>query len=256
MSGLLSKVHGVRLQGLTVVKTGQVPGKFKFASLADVWTVLFPVLKESGLSIGFTNSSIRIAGTLEIMCLTLQVSDGEAEAKENFEILLPESIRNSSGNAVTNSSQRSGGGASYARRTALILYFNIATGDDAEVERMNPGAKEIDRDAPPEASNLAPWARLMDGNWSDLASPDGSGPLVDAREKKKLWQKWPDHPGLTAWAADIVTYDLTQLGFSWSRFATESGGQWPASLEECTPTQVRQAANAVRAMTAKHEKTT
>lgn len=234
-AALLAKVHTIRLAGLTAVKTGSVPGKFKFASYADVWTALHPSLQVHDLSVGFSGSTISIAGALEIMRLTLEVTDGETQMEKQFEILLPECIRNSSGGAVTNSSQRSGGGATYARRTALILFFNIATGDDAEVERMQPGNMERARGAT--VSDAAPWSALLDGGWCDAPAGDGKRTLGDLNnaQRKALWEKDPASKPLMAWVGDLITNMLGDAGYSWETFRQWANAGLPEVMEQCTP---------------------
>lgn len=69
-----------------------------------------------------------------------------------------------------------------------------------------------------------------------------------------MWQKYPAHPGLTAWAGDVFQHSLTELGFSWDRFVKEAGGEWPARLEDCEPAQVRMACNAAKVLETKYLK--
>lgn len=231
-------VHAIRGLQLKVVKTGEVKGKFKFPSFVDVWALLQPHLADFKLSVGFGNTSIRFDAGLEIMRLELIVGNGTEKVREAYEILLPETIRNQSGNAVTNGSQRSGGAASYAKRTALILFFNIAAGDEDEVERMTPSASQSNIPGLIMVRPDTRWQDLTDGDWRDAMSPFEDGKTCDHAEKgeehmRELWRQYPTHPALMAYWADWVLNKMQESGMTWKDLR-EKNKDLPEHIHNCT----------------------
>ena len=238
LDGELAKaIHAVRSAGITVEKTSTT-GKFKFAGYVDVWPALRPVLAQHSLSVALGNTAVRMSHEGEVLSADLIISNGAHEARERYEVLLPETIRNQSGAAVTNSSQRTGGAQSYLKRIALIAYFNISTGTEDEVERMTPRPGENNIPGLCTVTDATPWTELTDGTWRDVLSPLGGYKLEADAEKglkhmNAIWQTYPDHKGLMAFWADYINETLTNCEMLWADIV-EKVPDLPGRLTDCT----------------------
>lgn len=239
LPGELEKaIHDIRSKGLAVTKTGKVGNKFDFMSYADVWETLLPETKAAGLSVGFEDSSIRVEQDREILGIHMVVSNGAQRCRTHWEVMFPESIKNSGGSAVTNSSQRTGGAQSYLKRIALKEFFNIATGTEDEVERMTPRAGETNIPGLVTVAPDAHWSTLMNGAWRDVMSPRQNGKLESETEQGmahmgELWKAYPQDKGLMAFWADWAMNKMEDKGLAW-RDVLAARPELPESLDACS----------------------
>lgn len=248
-SSLLSKVHAIRKLGLTVVKTGEITGKNKiaYASYVDVKATLRPALDEYDLSTGFIDGEITSHGDGDRVSVSLIVSNGVERETTGFQILMPEKIMNSYGSSVINSGQRSAAAYSYARRNALICYFDIITGDMDDVERMTPKGDQSNIPGLIRVTERTQWQDLTDGAWKDTESPLEDGKLephcASRAAMVNLWNQFPNHPGLVACAADWIDSVLQREGLSWAD-VMEMEPALPASMQACDGPAMRLASQA------------
>lgn len=245
MSALLSKIHNVRSQGSTVIKTGKISGGINalFASYPDVWATLHPALKQEGLSVGFSAASITFHGETELVRMTMTVSDGITQEDHSYDMIVPEKILNSRGSSVTNNAQRVANAESYAKRTSLILFFGMSAGNEDEVERMMPVGDQSNIPGIIRVTDRTTWQGLMDGVWSDVMSPTEDGKLGDVAAKgnaamKQLWQDFPQHPGLLAWAADWIQGALEEKSWGWKADILAIEGALPETMQACNAEQL------------------
>lgn len=248
---ITNKIHAVRLLALTVVKTGKISGGINamFASYPDVWRMLQPALAEHGLSVGFCGAKLEPFQDGEKVSMELGVSDGTESATTMFEMLVPEKILNSWGSSVTNNAQRVANAQSYLKRTALIHFFGMSAGNEDEVERMMPMGDQSNIPGLIRVTDSTAWQSLMDGLWSNVESPLHDGRLAEYAKSPAqmvaLWDDFPDHPGITAWAADLIRDTLQSIGKSWGDVVA-ADPDTPASLEACNGTQIRMATRAAK----------
>jgi hypothetical protein len=244
------------MRSLAIKKTGEIPGygsrkAIMFASYADVWSALQPALAEEGLSVGFSSATLSALGhESEMVRMTMVVCDGATLEEHPFEMIVPEKILNSSGSSVTNSAQRVANAESFLKRTALIHFFGIATGNEDEVERMNPVGDQTNIPGVMFVDGRTTWQGLMDGMWCDVMSPLHDGKIgIYAAEGDKamvaLWQDFPDHPALMAWAGDWINGALESAGLSWAD-VMETEADLPGVLTACNAAALRRAAKTVK----------
>lgn len=250
---ILSKIHAARSKRLSVVKTGEINiqgRKMAFVSYADIWSQLGPALESVGLSLGFSKALIRVDQNSghEIVSMVLEVSDGEEERTSDWEMILPEVIKSSSGNHVTNNSQRVANAESYLKRTALLHYFGIAAGNEDEVERMTPDGDQINIPGAVPITEASRWQMLTDGDWQRCTSPLHDGLLSNYAPPAlgKLWKDFPDHAGLQAWGADYITAGLNATDKGWEAVVAEDPAL-PQFMANCTGVQLQAAARIVKA---------
>jgi len=255
MKSLLSKIHAVRSEGLTVAKTGKISGGINalFASYPDVWAALFPALQRAGLSVGFSGAEISVSEGVELVTMTLTVGDGESEQTAGFDMIVPEKILNSRGSSVVNNAQRVANAQSYLKRTALIHFFGMSAGNEDEVERMAPRGDETNIPGAMVIGPDTPWQDLTDGCWANGLSPSGDGLLSDVSRSGpgpmvQLWTSFPDHPGICAWAADWITSRQEEQGIVWDALVAADPAL-PGALCQCNAAQLRAACKVVRDMT-------
>lgn len=236
-SQLRASLHAVRTAGISVVKTGKGP-KGNFASYADVWSALLPVLKEHGLSVAFESGAVRRDDSLEVVTMTLVVANADEEQRYPFETIIPEPIRNSSGSSVTNNAMRQAAGKTFGRRTELILFFGISTGTDDEVERMTVGPDQTNIPGLIVVGPETAWQSLTDGIWADAMSPLHDGKLSEHSKEgvehmKDLWRANLTHPAMCAWGADWISHKLDEEGLAWDDMIK----RYPSlpSFQNCTP---------------------
>lgn len=249
---ITSKIHAARSKRLSVVKTGEINiqgRKMAFVSYADIWSQLGPALESVGLSLGFSKALIRVDQNSghEIVSMVLEVSDGEEERTSDWEMILPEVIKSSTGNHVTNNAQRVTNAESYLKRTALLHYFGIVAGNEDEVERMTPEGSQINI---PGAIPMAPtvsWQMLTEELWRKAMSPlhDGVLDKYPPGELSKMWADHPDHPGLQAWGADWIVHWLGETGKTWDDLVEADPGL-PKFLTNCTGAHLRAAASVLK----------
>lgn len=247
---IITKIHKIRSLALAVVKTGKIQGGINalFASFPDIWSVLQPALAEGGLSIGFSNSVISFHGDSEMVAMALEVSDGESVIEREFQMILPEKILNSRGSSVVNNAQRTANAQSYLKRTALIHFFGISAGNEDEVERMLPVGDQSNIPGLITITENTTWQSLTDGLWENVMSPLHDGPLRGRGDKAlgALWIDYPAHIGLLAWVADWIDGKTDALGWTWQDLVTLDPSL-PLSLTECNASQLRLAAQALKA---------
>jgi len=240
---------------LAVEKSGQITGGInaKFASYADIREVLNPHMIEHGLSLGWNRQTIRTDEKgREIVTMHGEVSDGEESVNVEFEVMVPAAITNSRGSEVVNNAQRTANAASYCVRIATLRIFGMGAGNEDECERMSASGAETDsRDSAPQISEDAHWSKFLDGEWRYVRAPGKDAKLGELKDKElvDLVLKHPTHAGLVAWVADSrLMGNLQELGMLWSEFIKQEPGDWPDTLIECTPEQIKQAATATKAM--------
>ncbi len=254
---LTQKIHEIRAIGLAVVKEGEVrvgqKVQFKFAKFADVWTTVKPELASRGLSVGWALGKVRAEGEYLIHSLVMVVTDGTESGEFTFDMVLPEPIRSSTGNIISVAPQRQANAQSYAKRTSLCAFFNISTGDEDDVEQMKMGVAT--RDTGPTESNEAPWYAFMLDNWKTVDAPekDELGEPVQLgyltlRQCADMWTKHPEHKAITARFADKIVMELKKAGLYWVQFVERfPDAELPlGAIEDCTPDQVRKAAELIR----------
>jgi hypothetical protein len=250
MSGtLLSKIHAVRLQGLTVVKMGKT-NLGLFAAYADVWSTLQPALAGQGLSVGFSAARIVLHGDVEMVTMDMEISDGESSVTWPFDMVIPERIMTGSGKSVTNNAQRVASGQSYLRRTALIHAFGMSAGNEDEVEKMVPVGDQTNTPGTIFVDERTTWQGLMDGMWADVMSPLHDGKLSFHASQGNvhmagMWTDHPNHPGIMAWAADWINGGLETAGLSWAD-VMEMDPALPSALTACNAGELRAAAKAAK----------
>lgn len=250
---LLNKINQVRALGLVVVKTSRNTGiNASYASFVDIWELLHPALTDAGLSVGFLPGTTRIESVKDIAAwvqsLTMEVSDGETMIQVPFEIVFPE------GNRGTNITQRQGMAHTYGKRYALINYFQLITGDDDDAQRLGV-AREESVLKPSENQHWRDFCHvpLFDvgseetaRTWTMLADPSDDSQmntLGDATDPKlaKTWIRFPDHPGLNAWRAELVGNRASSSGFgSWDEVVAScrSIPSLPSHFAQCTGEQL------------------
>jgi hypothetical protein len=250
---LLQKIHNIRAKGLTVVKTGKITGGInaRFASYPDVWAAVSPALTDEGLSVGFTSAVISFQHETELVRMTMTVSDGTTQEDHQFDMIVPEKILNSRGSSVTNNSQRVANAESYCKRTSLILFFGMSAGNEDEVERMAPTPDQSNIPGIIMVTESTPWQGLMDGMWADVMAPTQDGKLGDAAKRgnaamRQMWQDYPHHPGLCAWAADGISNALQENGWGWKAEILAIEGALPESMQACNPVELALAARVLR----------
>lgn len=240
---LAGRIHAVRSAGLAVKKTGEVKDgggrvKFTFASFFDVMEALQPELVKAGISVGFHGIEVRFDGDREVVALKMEVSDGQDTREHGFEMMVPEVIKNSQGSSVTNSAQRTANAISYAKRIGLVAFFNIAAGNEDDVERMTPAPGQSNIPGLIPVTSSTRWQDLLDGTWKDVMSPLENGKLEDESEQgedhmKELWRSYPTHPGMMAYWADWLQAKMENDGGSWKDLR-EKNTELPEHLHNCT----------------------
>lgn len=249
MKELIAKIHRVRLKGLTVVKKGKT-NLGLFASYVDVWSTLQPELATEGLSVGFSSAKISFHGEAELVGMELEISDGTDSVTWPFDMIVPERIMSGAGKSVTNNAQRVASAESFLKRTALIHAFGMSAGNEDEVEKMNPVGDQTNLPGLIQVTDATTWQSLTDGMWSDVMSPLHDGKLFDHANQGTahmvgLWDDYPDHPGVMAWAADWINGALEDAGLSWAD-AMEAEADLPSSLTACNAAALRRAAKTVK----------
>ena len=250
---LLSKIHNIRALGLTVVKTGKISGGINalFASYPDVWAALKPALDAESISVGFSSAILSFHGDSELVAMSLEVCDGATSLEREFQMIVPEKILNSRGSSVTNNAQRVANAQSYLKRTALIHFFGMSAGNEDEVERMMPAGDQTNIPGVIFVEDSTAWQSLTDGIWGSVMSPLHDGKLGTHHATGGdtamaiLWQDYPNHPALLAWAADWITSKLDSLGWDWAD-AVALAPDLPAAITGCDATTMRSAAKAIK----------
>jgi len=249
---LISKIHAVRLKGLTVVKKGKT-NLGLFASYVDVWSELQPHLEREGLSIGFSGARIVINGDSEIVTMDMTISDGVESVTWSFDMIVPERIiSGSSGKSVTNNAQRVASAESYLRRTAMIHAFGMSAGNEDECERMQPVGDQTNIPGAVPLPEGAAWQDYVDNAWEPLLSPLHDGKLVDYAKDGPaamgtLWKEFPGHAGLQAWAHDWMLSTMRDFDITWANITSREPGL-PEWITGCNADQLRTAAAAVKAI--------
>lgn len=210
---LREAIAEVRAKGIVVVKTARNTGiQSDYASYADVWEALKPALDSAGLTVGFLPSKTRKDNEAWIQELVMEISCGAYDRTVPFEVLFPE------GNRGVNLTQRQGMAHTYGKRYALIDFFHLITGDDDDAQRLGQTPRE---NAAPTPDKTAHWSEFCHvaifgvgseetaGTWAPMADPsddtgerclgDNAGGVM-----AKLWAKYPDHPGINAWRAELI----------------------------------------------------
>lgn len=249
---ILQKIHAVRQLGLAVVKTGKITGGINapFASFPDVWSALKPALDEQQLSVGFCSSVLSLHGDSESVKMILEVSDGTERETFEFHMMVPERILNSRGSSVVNNAQRIANAQSYCKRTSLILFFGLSAGNEDEVERMMPTQDQTNIPGVVIPGPNTTWQSLTDGIWANVMAPEHDGKLeaiAAARGVKAmvaLWDSFPDHCGLQAWAADWMSSAMEEHGWTWANVLDEDP-TLPESMSYCNAADLRGATKAV-----------
>ncbi|MES2706374.1 MAG: hypothetical protein V4726_07200 [Verrucomicrobiota bacterium] len=250
MKSLTAKIHNIRLLALAVVKTGKITGGINaaFASYPDVWAALQPELKNEGLSVGFHSATLEPFPDGEKVRMEMVVGDGTESLATGFEMLVPEKILNSRGSSVTNNAQRVANAQSYLKRTALIHYFGMSAGNEDEVERMMPVGDQSNIPGLIRVTDATVWQDLTDGLWGKVESPLHDGTLTpysaSGAQMAGLWDEFPNHPGIVAWAADWIGDNLQHLGLSWAD-VMELDPTLPGSMTACDGPSMRLASKAV-----------
>lgn len=253
---LIAAVAAVRSLGIVVVKTAKNSGlNSDYASYADVWDALKYKLDEYKISVGFLPSSVRKDNEAWVQDLTLVVTVGEEKESVPFQVLFPE------GNRGVNLTQRQGMAHTYGKRYALLDYFHLITGDDDDAARL--GQQRAEEAAPVAAPNQH-WEELChcplfatgheetQGTWAMLADPssDGSQTLGDLADgaKAKLWARYPDHPGINAWRAELIQQRAEKKGIAdWDACrAANKSLNLPQYFRECSGEQLNNLSLALR----------
>ena len=237
---IAAAIQAMQAAGLVCVKERRNQSlNSSYATLADIWEVLRPHLTAHGIAVQFRHGSLRELGAQLVQSMTVRIihsASGEVEEWAG-DYPLPE------GNRGVNFAQRFGSATTYAQRYALCAAFGVVTGDDDDARRAAAQAGG-EREARPSA-NPAAWPAFLDGGWQDARSPaDDSVALGDLthRERVALRKQYPEYGPLTGWVGDLITARLEQEGIGWSPWTAKVGGEWPETLESCTPEQVAAAA--------------
>ncbi len=258
LTSLRRAIAIVQSRGIVVVKTQRNSGlNSDYASYADVWEMLKPQLAEAQLSVGFAPGSASNESSAWKQRLTLIVTSLETgdSITHDFDVLFPE------GNRGVNLTQRQGMAHTYGKRYALIDFFHLITGDDDDAQRLGM----------PERSNSAPqpkaethWSTLChvpcfgtgsgeaERAWSMLADPSdttGERMLGDNAPGvlAKLWARYPDHPGLNAWRAELVGERAAAKSLTWGAILVAYRTlNLPDRFEECTGEQLANLALALK----------
>lgn len=222
---LLAKIHQVRQAKLAVVKTGEIKSKnglILFASYADIWSALHPVLDTAGISVGWEGSEISMLdGGREKVRMVMAVTDGNEVERVTWEMLIPEPILNSYGSSVTNNAQRTANASSYCKRLGLLHFFGIAAGNEDDVERMTPQGDQSNIPGLVRVTPSTQWPDLIHGGWENVETPTFEGMLAahaseDGKALSRMLRGYPDHPGLVAWAHDRLVSKMAANDLQWS----------------------------------------
>lgn len=250
---LTQAIAAVRARGLVAVKTSRNTGiNSEYASYADVWAVLAPVLTEYGLSVGFLPGPVRKDNEAWVQTLVAEITHGNETKSVSFEIVFPE------GNRGVNITQRQGMAHTYGKRYALVNLFHVITGDDDDAERLGQARHEERAPKPDKHWSEYCYAPLLgvgseetQGAWSMLANPDNPevtlGDLAPGAIAR-LWTRFPDHAGINAWRAEIVSMRAKAKGATdWQHvldFYSKMG--LPAAFTDCTGEQLNNLALALK----------
>lgn len=242
---IAAAIHAMQSSGLVCVKERRNQSlNSSYATLADIWEVLRPHLATHGIAVQFRHGGLRELGAQLVQSMTVRIlhpASGEVEEWAG-DYPLPE------GNRGVNFAQRFGSATTYAQRYALCAAFGVVTGDDDDARRAAAQAGG-EREARPSANPEA-WPAFLDGGWNDARSPaDDSVALADIPHKERvaLWKKFPAYGPLIGYVGDLITSRLEQEGIGWSPWTARAGGQWPETLEACTPEQIGAAARIILA---------
>ena len=258
---LQQAIAAVRAEALVVVKTARNTGlNSDYASYTDVWATLKPLLEKHKLAVGFVSGTTSREGdTSWKQVLTLECSSTETgeTISHAFETLFPE------GNRGVNLTQRQGMAQTYGKRYALINFFHLITGDDDDAQRLGM-ERGVDNAAPSPAAGQH-WSTLCSvppfgvgqdetlNAWHMLGDPSdqaGERALGDNEggALAKLAMRYPDHPGLAAWRAELVGERAVAKGVTnWADCAARFPQfNLPSAFSECTPTQLQNLALALR----------
>lgn len=237
---LLAKIHQVRQAKLAVVKTGEIKGgknTMMFASYADIWSALHPVLDEAGISVGWEGSEISmLEGGREKVRMVMAVSDGNEVERVTWEMLIPEPILNSYGSSVTNNAQRTANASSYCKRLGLLHMFGVAAGNEDDVERMTPQGDQSNIPGLVRVTPSTQWPDLIHGGWENVETPTFEGMLIDhatedGKALSKMMRGYPDHPGLVAWAHDRLMAKMQANKLYWEDIQPADA---PDLIQNCT----------------------
>lgn len=252
---LIVAVSAVRKLGIFVEKTAKNTGlNSNYADYGDVWLALKPELERNGIAVGFLPSVVK-NDQAWIQDLIMEISVGSEVERVTFQVLFPE------GNRGVNLTQRQGMAHTYGKRYALIDYFHMITGDDDDAMRL--GQQRVDESAP-KAQPDQHWEELChcplfatgheesQGSWAMLADPsgDGSQTLGDLADgaKAKLWTRYPDHPGINAWRAELIQKRAEAKGIAdWEACrAAHKSMNMPQYFRECSGEQLNNLSLALR----------
>lgn len=255
-SALATALFAIRSLGLVVVCSGRNPTlQSDYATYADIWEMLKPRLTENNLAVGFLPGATRKEGDTftQKMCIVVSHSEGETVTQE-FEVLMPDK------NRATNITQCQGMAQTYGKRYALINFFNLIVGDDEDAERLGQPTDQMSEASP---DKNAHWRQFCycdlfevgdaesKGGWSVLSSPANPEQMLGDLQPAAiaaLWMKFPNHPGLNAWRAELINERASAAGlFSWEDcVTTHKTLNLPKMFAECTGEQLNNLALALK----------
>lgn len=259
-ANLLAAVAAIRSLGIVVVKTARNTGlNSDYATYADVWAHLKEPLAANGLSVGFlpgNTTTLQInQGTAWSQDLILQViwrGPVEAGVVESmsvpFQVLFPE------GNRGVNLTQRQGMAHTYGKRYALIDFFGLITGDDDDAQRLGQTPFQDQAPRPDKAAHWRQYCHVpvfsldnveAQGSWgmlNDPSDPEGQRVLGDCSPQAiaKAFRVAPDHPGISAWRAELIQARADAKGIrSWEECCELYPRlKLPAQFVDCNPDQL------------------
>lgn len=122
----LQKIFAVQRQGMVIIKGKRAPtsGGYRYADLEAVHREVLPVLWEHGLMT--TAQDVTETQDLPARRIRTSIVDTETGFKDVWESV----YRTSTAKGATTEPQRDGATFTYARRYALLGYFNLAPVDD------------------------------------------------------------------------------------------------------------------------------
>lgn len=250
-------VANVRSRGIVVVKTARNTGlNCDYASYADVWEVLKDALAEQAISVGFLPSTIRKESDAWVQNLIMVVTREGDTQQVPFEILFPE------GNRGVNLTQRQGMAHTYGKRYALIDYFHLITGDDDDAQRLGQPLRENTAPTPEKSAHWSEFCHVPAFNLGSEETAGTWGPMADPSDETgertlgdnapgvlaKLGNRYPNHPGITAWRAELVGSRAEAKDLAdWDLLRTKHRSlNLPANFADCTGDELTNLALALR----------
>lgn len=256
-ANLLAAVAAIRSLGIVVVKTARNTGlNSDYATYADVWAHLKEPLAANGLSVGFLPGNTTNTGSAWSQDLILQViwrETGKDQLAVEF-IAVPFQVLFPEGNRGVNLTQRQGMAHTYGKRYALIDFFGLITGDDDDAQRLGQTPLQ---DQAPRPDKYAHWRQYChvpvfsldnveaQGSWgmlNDPSDPEGQRVLGDCSPQAiaKAFRVAPDHPGISAWRAELIQARADAKGIrSWEECCELYPRlKLPAQFVDCNPDQL------------------